>query len=89
MIPTVEPPSSGWLWRVHHSAVSQRSTKIEQIIKYSVVDPHKKNRIRIQLLVNDFCEFYFPCYVLPSLYFRFLKRVIYLYLYIKNLIKEW
>ena len=29
----------------------------------------KRIRIWIQLLVNDF-EFYFPCYVFPSLYFR-------------------
>ena len=42
-------------------------------------------RIRIQLLVKDFCEFYFPCYVFPSLYFRFLKRLL---LYIINLIKN-
>ena len=42
-------------------------------------------RIRIQLLVNDFCEFYFPCYVFPSLYFRFLKRLL---LYIINLIRN-
>ena len=36
-----------------------------------------KKRIRIQLSVKDFCEFYFSCYVFPSLYFRFLKKLLY------------
>ena len=61
-------------------------------------DPHRKKtdpdpricigkkRIRIQLLVNDFCEFYFPFYVFTSFYFHFLNRLI---LYIINLINNY
>ena len=65
----------------------------ECILWTSVVDPHhvdadpdsririgkKWIRIWIQLLVNDFCEFYFPCFVFPSLYFLFFKEVIMIY----------
>ena len=41
-------------------------------------DPHreKTDPDPDPALVNDFCEFYFPCYVFPSLYFRFLKRLL-------------
>ena len=44
-------------------------------LKTRVVDPHhldadphqgKHIRIRIQLLVNYFCEFYFPCSAAPD-----------------------
>ena len=44
----------------------------------------KRIRIRIQLLVNDFCEFYFPCYFFPSLYFLFFLEVIIYYKSNKN-----
>ena len=42
-------------------------------------DPHREKRIRIQVLVNDIYEFYFPIWVFPSLHFRYFKEVIIIY----------
>ena len=47
-------------------------------------DPQREKTDPDPALANDFCEYYFPCYVFPSLYFRFLKRLL---LYIINIIK--